>query len=165
MQALLAANTIGLSRRRTKVFRKIRTSRVKTLRDHGEEPHDACTRRSTTDELGCRAFYLSYWHALWVPTGTPKEIVAKLNASVIAALAEPAVRQRLDDLGQEVFPSAQQTPETLAPAASRIDRWWPIIKAAKSRRSDFSIAAVRDGLSRHVAARHYRQFQYRLGLV
>jgi tripartite-type tricarboxylate transporter receptor subunit TctC len=85
----------------------------------------------TTDEAGLPGFYLSYWHALWAPKGTPQEIVAKLNASVIAALAEPAARQRLDDLGQEIFPSAQQTPGTLgALHKAEIDKWWPIIKAA-----------------------------------
>ena len=85
----------------------------------------------TTDEAGLPGFYLSYWHALWAPKGTPKDIVAKLNASVIAALAEPAVRQRLDDLGQQVFPPAQQTAETLgALQKAEIEKWWPLIKAA-----------------------------------
>jgi tripartite-type tricarboxylate transporter receptor subunit TctC len=85
----------------------------------------------TTDEAGLPGFYLSYWHALWAPKGTPKEIVAKLNAAVVAALAEPPVRRRLDDLGQQLFPPAQQTPETLgALQRAEIEKWWPIIKAA-----------------------------------
>src|SRR5262249_6163016 len=85
----------------------------------------------TTDEAGLPGFYLSYWHGLWAPKGTPQESVAKLKAAVGAALAEPAVRERLDTLGQEIFPPAQQTPETLAALQkSEIDKWWPIIKAA-----------------------------------
>src|SRR4051812_23898754 len=67
----------------------------------------------TTDEAGLPGFYLSYWHGLWAPKGTPKDVVAKLNAAVVAALAQPAVRTRLADLGQEMFPPDQQTPEAL----------------------------------------------------
>ena len=53
------------------------------------------------DEAGLPGFYVSLWHALWAPKGTPKEVVAKLNSSVVSALADPAVRHRLADLGQE----------------------------------------------------------------
>ena len=63
--------------------------------------------------------------------GTPKEIVAKLNAAVVDALAEATVRKRLTDIGQEIFPRDKQTPETLyAFHKAEIDKWWPIIKAA-----------------------------------
>jgi tripartite-type tricarboxylate transporter receptor subunit TctC len=76
-------------------------------------------------------FYFSRWHALWVPKGTPKNIVGKLNAAVVDALADPAVRARLADLGQEIFPREQQTPEALgAFQKAEIEKWWPIIKAA-----------------------------------
>jgi tripartite-type tricarboxylate transporter receptor subunit TctC len=85
----------------------------------------------TTDEAGLPGFYLSYWHGLWAPKGTPKDIVAKLNASVVAALAQPAVRARLADLGQDMFPPEQQTPEALGNLQkAEIDKWWPIIKEA-----------------------------------
>jgi tripartite-type tricarboxylate transporter receptor subunit TctC len=86
----------------------------------------------TAEEAGLPGFTLSYWHGLWAPKGTPKDIVAKLNASVVAALAEPAVRQRLDDLGQAIFPPAQQTPEALGTLQkAEIEKWWPIIKEAR----------------------------------
>jgi len=85
----------------------------------------------TTDEAGLPGFYLSYWHGLWAPKGTPKDIVVKLNTAVVAALAEPAGRQRLAELGQEIFPRDQQTPEALAALQkAEIEKWWPIIKAA-----------------------------------
>jgi tripartite-type tricarboxylate transporter receptor subunit TctC len=65
-----------------------------------------------------------------MPKGTPKPIIAKLNAAVVAALAEPAVRARLADLGQEIYPRDQQAPEALgALQRAEIARWWPIIKA------------------------------------
>jgi tripartite-type tricarboxylate transporter receptor subunit TctC len=85
----------------------------------------------TVDEAGLPGLYVSIWFALWAPKGAPKDIVGKLNAAVAGALAEPAVRQRLADLGQEIAPREQQTPEALgAYHKAEIDRWWPIIKAA-----------------------------------
>ena len=85
----------------------------------------------TVDEAGLPKFYVSLWHGLWAPKGTPREIVAKLNAAVIAALAEPQVRERLADIGQDIFPRDQQNPRALAELQkAEIDKWWPIIKAA-----------------------------------
>jgi tripartite-type tricarboxylate transporter receptor subunit TctC len=71
------------------------------------------------------------WHGLWAPKKTPKEIVARLNDAVVAALAEPQVRKRLADIGQEIFPREQQNPQALAELQrAEIEKWWPIIKAA-----------------------------------
>ena len=61
----------------------------------------------------------------------PKDIIARLNAAVVDALADPAVRQRFADLGQEIPPREEQTPEALgALQKAEIEKWWPIIKAA-----------------------------------
>jgi tripartite-type tricarboxylate transporter receptor subunit TctC len=85
----------------------------------------------TVDEAGLPGFYISLWNAIWAPKGTPKEIIAKLNAAVVASLADPRVRQQLSDLGQEIPPREQQTPEALgAYQKAEIEKWWPIIKAA-----------------------------------
>src|SRR5215471_18949884 len=85
----------------------------------------------TTDEAGLPGFYLSYWHGLWAPKTTPNDIIEKLNAAVVPALAEPATRLRLADLGQEIFPRDQQSAESLAKLQkAEIEKWWPIIKAA-----------------------------------
>jgi len=85
----------------------------------------------TVDEAGLPGCYLSNWKALWVRRGTPKEIIAKLNAAVVTALADPVVRQRLFELGQEIFPRGRQTPDALADfQKAEIDKWWPVIKAA-----------------------------------
>jgi tripartite-type tricarboxylate transporter receptor subunit TctC len=85
----------------------------------------------TVDEAGLPGLYITPWHSLWVPHGTPQDVIAKLNAAAMDALADPAVRQRLADVGQEVVPREQQTPEALAVYyKAEIDKWWPIIKAA-----------------------------------
>jgi tripartite-type tricarboxylate transporter receptor subunit TctC len=85
----------------------------------------------SVDEAGLPGFYLSVWQGLWVPKGTPKEIVAKLNAAVGDALADPVVRERFANLGMDVPLREQQTPEALGGFhKSEIEKWWPIIKEA-----------------------------------
>jgi tripartite-type tricarboxylate transporter receptor subunit TctC len=85
----------------------------------------------TVDEMGVPGLYMSFWHGFWAPKGTPKDALDKLNAAVVAALADATVRQRFADQGQEIPPREQQTPEALAAYhKADIDRWWPIIKAA-----------------------------------
>ena len=76
-------------------------------------------------------FYFSQWQALFAPKGTPKQIIAKLNAAAVDALANTDVRRRLADIGFEIFARDQQTPEALgALHKAEIEKWWPIIKAA-----------------------------------
>jgi tripartite-type tricarboxylate transporter receptor subunit TctC len=85
----------------------------------------------TVDEAGLPGFYYSRWHALWAPKGTPKDVIAQLNAAAVDALANANVRTRLADLAQEIFPREQQTPEALgAFHKAEIEKWWPIVKAA-----------------------------------
>ena len=85
----------------------------------------------TTDEAGLEGFYMSVWHAFWVPRGTPRDVIQKLNAAMREALADPAVRKRLEDLGQEIPPPEQQSPEALhAFQKAETEKWWPMIKAA-----------------------------------
>ncbi len=83
----------------------------------------------TVDEAGLPEFYISVWSAMWAPKGTPQEVIGKLNAAVVDALADKTVQQRLADLGQEVPPRGQQTPGALATfQKSEIEKWWPIVR-------------------------------------
>ena len=85
----------------------------------------------TADEAGLPGFVASLWYGLWVPKDTPKEIIARLNAIMVQVLADPSVRERLAELGIQITPLAQQSPETLrAFQQAEAERWWPIIKAA-----------------------------------
>ena len=75
--------------------------------------------------------HASFWHGLWAPKGTPKDVIASLHVALVETLADPSVRQRLADLGQGIWPREQQTPEALAAQQkAEIEKWWPIINAA-----------------------------------
>jgi tripartite-type tricarboxylate transporter receptor subunit TctC len=86
----------------------------------------------TVDEAGLPGFYVELWSGIWAPKGTPKEIVGKLNAAIRDALADPAVRKRLEETGLDIPPREKQTPEALgAHQQAEVKKWWPMIKAAQ----------------------------------
>jgi tripartite-type tricarboxylate transporter receptor subunit TctC len=85
----------------------------------------------TVDQAGLPGFHVALWSGLWAPKGTPADIIARLNAAVVAALADPAVRKRLADAGLEIPPRDQQSPQALgAHQRAEVAKWWPIVKAA-----------------------------------
>jgi tripartite-type tricarboxylate transporter receptor subunit TctC len=85
----------------------------------------------TVDEAGLPGFHMTLWSGLWAPKGTPKDIIAKLNAAALDALKDPATRKQLENLGLQMPPADQSTPEALGTwQKAEIAKWWPIIKAA-----------------------------------
>jgi tripartite-type tricarboxylate transporter receptor subunit TctC len=85
----------------------------------------------TAEEAGIPGLVFSVRYALWAPKGTPAAIVARLSAAAMDALANADVQARLKDLGQDIFPREQQTPEALAAyQKAEIAKWWPLMKAA-----------------------------------
>jgi tripartite-type tricarboxylate transporter receptor subunit TctC len=88
----------------------------------------------TTDEAGLPGFHMTLWSGLWVPKNTPGDIVAKLNAAVVAAMNDPAVRKKFEELGLQMPPRDKLSPEALGELQkAEIAKWWPMIKAAKVR--------------------------------
>jgi tripartite-type tricarboxylate transporter receptor subunit TctC len=82
----------------------------------------------TFGEMGLPSLSFSAWIALFAPKGTPKEIIDRINAAAIEALADPAVRSRLANLGWDIYPREQQTPDALsALQKAQIEKWWPIM--------------------------------------
>ena len=85
----------------------------------------------TTDEAGLPGFYFTFWHALWVPKDTPKEVLTTLNNALRATLADPDTKAKLAALSQDIFPPEEQSPQALATfQAEEIHKWWPVIKEA-----------------------------------
>ena len=85
----------------------------------------------TVNEAGLPGFYLQVWHGVWVPKGTPKDVVGSLNTAIVDALADSAVRSRFADFAQDIFPREQQTPEALSAFhKAEIEKWWPVIREA-----------------------------------
>jgi tripartite-type tricarboxylate transporter receptor subunit TctC len=131
MQDLLAGQINMIIDDPADALPQIRAGRIRAFAVTAASRLPAATDIPTVDEAGLPGFYFSRWHALWAPRGTPKDIIGRLNAAVVDALADPAARSRLADLAQDIFPREQQTPAALgALQKSEIDKWWPIIKAA-----------------------------------
>jgi len=131
MQALVAGEIDMIIDDPTSSLPQVRAGKIKAFAVAAKSRLAAAPDIPTVDEAGLPGFYFSRWHAFWAPKGTPKDVIAKLNAAVVAALADQLVRSRLADLGQGIFPREQQTPEALgAHHKAEIEKWWPLIKAA-----------------------------------
>ncbi len=110
---------------------QIRAGKIKALANLSPQRSTSMPDIPTADETGVRGLYMSGWFGFWAPKGTPKDVIAKLNAATVEALADPAIKARFTELGLDVAPRELQSPEGLAKfQKGEIDKWWPIIKGA-----------------------------------
>src|SRR6201991_938945 len=110
---------------------QVRAGKIKALANLSAQRSASMPDIPTADETGVPGLYMSGWFGFWAPKGTPKEIIAKLNAATVEALADPAIQKRFSELGLDVASREQQTPEGLAAFQKvEIAKWWPIIKDA-----------------------------------
>jgi len=117
----LAANTLP----------SVRGGAIKAYAVMAQHRWFAAPEVPTIEEMGLPGLYLSAWSGLWAPKGTPPDALAKLNAALRKALADPTTRERVTRLGQEIFPPERQTPEALAAfQQAEVDKWIPLVKAA-----------------------------------
>ena len=131
MQDLVAGQIDMFCAEASQTLSFLRSGAMKAFAIMSKERWPGAPAVPTMDEVGVPGMYISFWNGLWVPKGTPKEIVARLNAAVVDALADPTVRQRLTDLGHVIATREEQTPEALgAFHKAEIEKWWPLIKAA-----------------------------------
>jgi tripartite-type tricarboxylate transporter receptor subunit TctC len=113
---------------------QVRAGALKAIVNMSPQRSPSIPEIPTSDEAGAPGLYVSGWFGLYAPKGTPTDIVGKLNAAMVQALADPAVRTRFAELGLDVAPRQQQTPQALGEfTTAEIDKWWPIIRAAGIR--------------------------------
>jgi len=131
LQAVLGGEVDLYVTQISNVAAQIKAGKVRAYAVTAPTRQAAAPEVPTVDEAGLPGLHTSVWHGTWLPKNTPREIVMKLNGAIVETLADPAVRQRFLDLGQEIPPREQQTPEALfAFQKAEIDKWWPMIRAA-----------------------------------
>jgi tripartite-type tricarboxylate transporter receptor subunit TctC len=130
-QDLLAGQIDFMFDQAANALPQVRGGRVRAYAVTSKTRLTAAPDIPTVDEAGLPGFYMAVWHGIWAPKGTPPAVIAKINAAIVEALADPGVRSKLADLGQEIPPREQQTPEALrAHHKAEIEKWWPIVKQA-----------------------------------
>jgi tripartite-type tricarboxylate transporter receptor subunit TctC len=113
---------------------QVRAGKIKAFAVTAKSRLAAVREIPSVDEAGLPGFYTTFWFGLWAPKGTPGSIIERLNAAVVDTLADATVLSRLRDLGSEIPPRDQQTPQALTGLQrAEIEKWWPIIKAANIR--------------------------------
>jgi tripartite-type tricarboxylate transporter receptor subunit TctC len=131
MQDLVAGNIDIIVDQASNSMPQIHAGKIRAYAVLANQRMKAAPDIPTVDEVGLKNFYVQLWSGMWVPKGTPKDVVAKLNASLRDALADPGVLKRFADLGLDAAPATQQSPEALrAHQKAEVDKWWPLIKAA-----------------------------------
>jgi tripartite-type tricarboxylate transporter receptor subunit TctC len=131
MQALLGGHVDMMIDNPSSSLPQLRASTIKAYAIMARSRLAASPNIPTVDEAGLPELYFSGWFGIFAPKSTSKNIIDRLNAAAMESLADANVRVRLGDLGQEIPPRDEQTPEALrADHKAEIEKWWPIINAA-----------------------------------
>jgi tripartite-type tricarboxylate transporter receptor subunit TctC len=131
LQALMAGQIDLLFDQLSNGLPQVRAKTVKAYAVTAKNPSAAAPDIPTVDAAGLPGFYMTIWHGVWAPKGTPADVIAKLDAAIVDALADSTVQARLAELGQEIPALDQQSPQALAMfQKAEIEKWWPLIKAA-----------------------------------
>ena len=129
MQDLMAGRVDIMFDQAANAITQVRAGTIKAYAVMTEQRWHLAPDIPTIDEAGAQGLHVSYWHALFAPKATPPDVIAKVNAAVISALADPKVQQSFAAQGQDIWPRQQQTPQALgAFYKAEIEKWWPIIK-------------------------------------
>ena len=130
MQDLMAGRVDIMFDQAANAITQVRAGTIKAYAVMTQQRWHLAPDIPTIDEAGAQGLHVSYWHALFAPKGTPADIIAKVNAAVVSALADPKIQQSFAAQGQDIWPREQQTPQALgALYKAEIEKWWPIIKA------------------------------------
>ena len=130
MQDIVAGNLDAIISDPVATLQQVRAGNVQAYAVCADKRLPSAPDIPTVDEAGLPGYHVALWHGLWLPRGTPKPIMDRLHAAAVEALADPAVRSKLELLGQDIYPRERQTPQALASQQkAEIEKWWPIIKA------------------------------------
>ena len=131
MQDLVAGQIDLFCAEASQTLSFLRSGKIKAFAVMSKERWPAAPDVPAFDEIGVPGMYISFWNGIWVPKATPDDIIAKLDAALVDALADANVRQRLTELGHVIATREEQTPEGLAAFhKSELEKWWPIMQAA-----------------------------------
>ena len=129
MQDLMAGRVDIMFDQAANAITQVRAGTIKAYAVMTQQRWHLAPDIPTIDEAGAQGLHVSYWHALFAPKATPPDVIAKVNAAVVNALADAKVRQSFAAQGQDIWPREQQTPQALAALyKAEIDKWWPIIR-------------------------------------
>jgi tripartite-type tricarboxylate transporter receptor subunit TctC len=129
MQDLMAGRVDIMFDQAANAIAQVRAGTIKAYAVMTEQRWHLAPDIPTIDEAGAQGLHVSYWHALFAPKATPPDVIAKVNAAVVSALADPKVQQSFAAQGQDIWPPEQQTPQALAALyKAEIVKWWPIIR-------------------------------------
>ncbi len=131
MTALLGGQLDVLCDQTTQTLPQIKADKVKLYGVTTAERLASLPNAPTLRESGLKDFEIVVWHGIYGPKGIPPEVVARFNLAIKEALKDPAVVQKINDLGAVIVPESKQNPAALqAWLSSEIAKWGPLLKAA-----------------------------------